>query len=297
MSSSRRFAISVGVGVLAAGATIGAAASGHASTPTASSTSAHTGAYLNIDPHISVKGDTINVGATISGKVRAAQSRYPDTGVFNYDVTVNGKDLGGSNPAGSSPCLASALLVPYTQTEPALSVTSVSLKNSVKISVTYCGDNGKMQTSTITREVPLGQANPSDAYLDVDPLITVQNSSISVAAVLSGKVYAKNSADAEADLGSYQVLVDGKVVGGADAGSLQCTQSDPLVAVRVRRDPITTSVSPGQHVVTITQSFCGVTDLFLTSKISRTVTVGSKQQGPSQPPTPSAPTTHLGVTG
>lgn len=146
----------------------------------------------------------------------------------------------------------------------------------------------------IARTVSVGHTNASGAYLKIDPLITVQSFTISVGALLSGKVYSKNSATAEADLGSYQVIIDGKQVGGADPGDLQCATSDPLVAVQVRRNPIATRVNPGQHRVTISESFCGDTGASLTSTVSRTVNIGT---GPSQPPTPSPTITHLGVTG
>ncbi len=112
--------------------------------------------------------------------------------------------------------------------------------------------------------------------------------------MVMGKVSAKTSALAEADLGSYRVLVDGQDVGGADPGDLTCDAKNPLVFVQFSEGSVSISVTTGQHTVKVVNTFCGTDWTFHTATASRAVVVGPIA---AQPPTPSPVTTRVGVTG
>ncbi|UIJ35798.1 hypothetical protein [Allobranchiibius sp. GilTou73] len=92
-------------------------------------------------------------------------------------------------------------------------------------------------------------------------------------------------------------MIDGRSVGGADPGDLQCHGSDPLVPVSFTTNPISVAVSRGTHVVTVSETFCGGDSTFHTAVATRSVGVGESSPPSAQPPTPSPVNTRVGVTG
>lgn len=135
------------------------------------------------------------------------------------------------------------------------------------------------------------------SHLDLTPHIRVSGSTLSVSATFEGQVHSPSAAYAKADLGSYNVVIDGKSVGGADPGDLQCHGSDPLVSVSYTTHPISVSVSRGTHVITVSETYCGGDSVFHKTVATRSEVVGRSSRPTSQPPTPSPITTRVGVTG